>query len=96
MAYGDWSAGDYDYFHDHAFEEIFNALDLEGLSEEEITAAEEAFQAGWLDLETTEDNRYQARLDFADIMGYEIDFSTGAQIDFDWETFRELYDEAGG
>jgi hypothetical protein len=96
LAFADWNDADYTYFHDTVFEEIFNRMDFQDLDDDQIAAAEELFQAGWLDLNASEDYRYEARIDFADIMGYAIDFRTGAPINFDWTTYREAYDGAGG
>lgn len=94
MAFADWSDGDYAFFHDAAFERIFNRMDFEGLEDEDIAYAEELFERGWTDFNIAEETRYEARMDFADLMGYAVDFNTGAPIDFDWESFRELYDAA--
>lgn len=92
MAFSDWNDADYTEFHDAAFEEIFNRLDFRGLDDEDIAFAEELFQEGWLNFNITEADRYGYRMEFANVMGYAVDFKTGAPLDFDWQTFRELYD----
>lgn len=87
MAYADWSDGDYDYFHDQAFERIFNQMDFEGRTDEEIATAEEYFEMGWLDLNMSYEEALAYKEAFYDVTGY------GAE-DFDWREFREVYDEA--
>lgn len=96
VAYADWSAGDYAYFHEDVFQNIFNQMDFSGMSDEEIAEAEELFETGWANFDISEDDRYQARMDFAEIMNYEVDFKTGAPVDFDWSSFRDAYDGANG
>jgi hypothetical protein len=94
MAFADWSSRDFSFFHDMAFSEIFNRSDFRGLDDDDIAYAEELFERGFLNLNISEDDRYEARIDFCDVMGYTIDFRTGAPIDFDWTTYREIYDGA--
>lgn len=89
MSYADWSQEDYNQFHDSAFIEIFNQLDLGYLTNEQVEEAEELFEAGWLNFEISEDERQSYRLDFQNLINYE--FSSE-----DWQTFRELYDETNG
>lgn len=94
MAFADWSNAEFEFFERSALNDIFWQFDFEGLSNEEVGQAQELFERGWLNFNISETDRYEARLDFADIMGYPVDFNTGAPMDFDWDTFRELYDSA--
>jgi hypothetical protein len=89
MAYADWSDEDYQFFHDEAFDLVFNNLDFAYMSEVDIMAAEEMFEQGWLNmhLPSTEINMW--RNAFYNHMNMELNREQ-------WETYRELYDEAGG
>ncbi len=89
MAYEDWSGEDYQSFHDAAFEEIFNRLDFGYFPQEQMEAAEELFETGGLNFDITEVEREQARFDFYNLTNLELDRD-------DWETYRELYDNANG
>lgn len=94
MAFADWSEEEFEFFERSAYNDIFEQFDFEGLSNEEKGEARELFARGWLDFNASETDRYEARLEFADLMGYPVDFNTGAPEDFDWDEFRELYDAA--
>lgn len=94
MAFADWSDEEFEFFERSALNDIFWQYDFENLSNEEVGEAQSLFEKGWLDFNISEVDRYEARLDFADLMGYPIDFRTGAPQDFDWDAFRELYDAA--
>lgn len=89
MAYADWSNEDYERFQEEAFDNIFDNLNLSGLSGNEIDQAAVLFQTGWLNFEIDLATVYAAREDFYDLTNY-------PESEFDWEEFRELYDEAGG
>lgn len=92
MAFADWTNEEFEFFERSAINDIFNQFDFENLSDEEVQDARNAFERGWLDFNGSEEDRYEARLEFADIMGYPVDFSTGAPQDFDWDEFRDIYD----
>jgi hypothetical protein len=94
VAFADWSDADYTYFHDNLFNSLFNYQDFRGMSDDDVAYAEELFERGFTNLNISEEDRYEARIDYCDLMGYTIDFRTGAPIDFDWQTFRETYDGA--
>jgi hypothetical protein len=96
VAFADWSREEFEFFQRSATQDIFYQQDFTGLSNEDVGDAEALFERGWLDFNISEEERYEARLEFADLMGYPVDFRTGAPMDFDWDTFRELYDAAGG
>lgn len=87
MSYRDWSDDDFQEFHDDAFQDIFNEIPgVADLSEDDLTRAEDLFEAGWLtwgayDRDQLEDIREQ----FYDLVGLYSE-------DFDWDSFRELYD----
>lgn len=89
MAYADWAPDDYQYFHDAAFEEIFNHLDFAYMSDDEIAQAEEMFEQGWLNMHLSSEDKLAAREEFYNFTGLELDRDQ-------WETYRELYEEAGG
>lgn len=87
MAYADWSDGDYQTFHDEAFYEIFNELDLAYLSNSQTQLAEELFESGWLNFHLTEFERQVYREMFFNVTRI-------APSNFDWRTYRQLYDDA--
>lgn len=89
MAFEDWSDAEYDHFHDVAFEDVFNKLDLSGLDDDQIAAAEELFEAGWTDFGISKEEAEAMREEFYDLTAY-------GPEDIDWEAYREAYDEAGG
>ena len=95
MAYADWSDEDYQDFHDLAFSEVYDPLiaQLEEIGAvydpSTLDTAEELFEQGWLNMEISEEERETFRGDFYDLM------NIGPE-DFDWEDFREVYDEING
>jgi hypothetical protein len=89
LAYADWSPGDYQSFHDAAFEEIFNRLDFGYFPQEQMERAEELFELGFLNFDITEEERDYYRLQFSNLTNLELERD-------DWETYRELYDQANG
>lgn len=86
MAYDDWSDDQYEGFHDEVFDEVFETLDFEGLTSDDIDRAAELFEQGWLNFEISEEEREAIRQEFYDLTYF-------GPEDIDWETFRELYDE---
>jgi hypothetical protein len=89
LAYADWSANGYEGFHDAAFIEIFNNLDFGYMSDEQVERAEELFEAGWLNLNISEEERRAFRQDFSNFTNYELSSE-------EWEIYRELYDQTNG
>ena len=91
MSFRDWSQDDYREFQQNAYERIFDEIpSVADLSEADVISAEELFEAGWLvwgqySQEQLEDIRDQ----FYDLVGMNSE-------DFDWEAFREDYEEVNG
>ena len=87
MAFADWSNEDYQEFHDESFDLIFNNMDFAYMSETDIAAAEEMFEQGWLNMHLSAAEKNMWRHAFYDHMNMELNSEQ-------WETYRELYDEA--
>lgn len=92
MSFRDWSDADYEQFHDDVFRGIFN--EIEGvyyLPQDEQERAEELFERAFLEGwgEMSKEEREALQDEFYDLVGLAPD-------DFDWDYFREAYDEAGG
>lgn len=88
MSFRDWSDEDYSEFHDAAFEEIFNNIEgISYLDQQDLSDAEALFEAGWLTWggEYSPDEIQAIRDEFYDLVGMYED-------DFDWDSYRELYD----
>lgn len=87
MSSRDWSEDDYQEFRSDAYEQIFNEIpSVADLSEDDIVAAEDLFEAGWLTWGTySQDQLEDIREQFYDLVGLYAE-------DFDWDSFRELYD----
>lgn len=89
MSFRDWDEEEYNDFHDAAFEEIFNNIEsISDLDQSQLREAEALFEAGWLtwDDSYSTDEIYAIRDEFYDLVGM-------YEEDFDWEGFRELYDD---
>jgi hypothetical protein len=92
VSFRDWSDGDYDQFHDQMFTGIFN--EIEGvyyLSPDEQERAEELFERAFLEGwgEVSKGDREAMQDEFYNLVGLAPD-------DFDWDYFRESYDEING
>jgi hypothetical protein len=89
MAFADWSNEDYQYFHDEAFDLIFNNMDFAYMTEVDIAAAEELFEQGWLNMHLPSEEINMWRIAFYNHMNMTLDPN-------EWAIYRELYAEAGG
>jgi hypothetical protein len=91
MSFRNWSEDDYAQFQKDAYERIFDEIpSVADLSEDDIITAEELFAAGWLTWGVYDQNQLEdIRDQFYDLMSMYPD-------DFDWEEFRESYDEING
>lgn len=90
MPFRDWSADDYNEFHDRAFETIFNEIPtIPDLDDDRIERAEVLFEAGWL----TFGQYSKAELDAIRDEFYDTVFIPASM--FDWEEYRDLYSETG-
>lgn len=89
MAWEDWAEENYEYFHDEAFRQVFNSLDFAYMSDDEIAAAEDMFEQGWLNFHLDSDTKMAWRELFQNFTNLELDSEQ-------WATYRELYEEAGG
>lgn len=92
MSFRDWSDSDYERFHDEVFIGIFN--EIEGvyyLSNDQQEYAEELFERAFLDDwgVLSKEEREALQDEFYDLVGL-------APEDFDWQEFRESYDEING
>lgn len=87
MSYRDWSELDGVEFRGLAYSEIFdNIPSVADLSEDDVMEAEELFTAGWLTFGVyDEEQLYDIRDKFYDLVGLSSE-------DFDWESYREIYD----
>lgn len=87
MSARDWSEEDHREFNREAYEQIFDEIpSVADLSEDDVIRAEELFEAGWLTFNTYDaDQLYDIREEFFDLVGLYAE-------DFDWESFREIYD----
>lgn len=88
MSFRDWSEDDYQQFHDDAFANVFNEIPtVPQLDDDELDAAEALFEAGWLTFgEYTLAELEAIRDEFFDMVNITED-------QFDWEEYRELYNE---
>lgn len=88
MAFRDWSDDDYQSFHDAAFQNIFNEIpSVPELDDERLEKAEALFEAGWLTFgEYSKEELDAIRDEF-----YNMVFIQESM--FDWEEYRELYNE---
>lgn len=90
MAFRDWSDADFEYFQDQAYQSVYNEIiSVPYLNEEQDDAARDLFYTGWLDFGASEAEREAAREDFYDAVGIQESM-------FDWDEWRELYDEVNG
>ncbi len=90
MSFRDWSDDTFDWYHDQAYERMFNQIEgVYYLDSEDQQYAEELFETGWLDFYVDPETRDQARIDFFNLVGL------ADESEF-WEEWRELYDEANG
>lgn len=92
VSFRDWSDSEYQSFHDDMFIGIFN--EIEGvyyLSPDQQEYAEELFERAFLGDwgELSRDERDALQDEFYDLVGLVPD-------DFDWDYFREAYDEING
>ncbi len=87
MSYRDWSQEDYSEFVESAEQDLFNQRpELQDLNDQQFFEAEALFQAGWLTFgEYSPEQLYAIRDQFYDLLNIQ-------EQDFDWETYRELYD----
>jgi hypothetical protein len=88
LSFRDWSEGEYEQFHDDAFANIFNEIpSLPYLDDERYDQAEALFEAGWLTFgEYSKEELDAIRDTFYDMVNMPEDM-------FDWEEYRELYNE---
>lgn len=91
MSSRDWSEGDHREFRQNAYERIFDEIpSVADLSEDDVIRAEELFEVGWLTWGVySEEELYDIRDQFFDLVNMYSE-------DFDWEEFRETYDEING
>jgi hypothetical protein len=91
VSFRDWSQDDKDSFDENARERIFDEIpSVADLSEDDVIRAEELFEAGWLTWGVYDEMQlYDIREEFFDLVNMYPD-------DFDWEEFRESYDEING
>lgn len=96
MSFADWSDEDYEEFYDRAFNDVFNHIDLYGLSDQEIGLAQELFEHGWLDFNIVRELADEYKEAFYDLTGYgPEDLTDPRMMDNDvpfWEAFRDAYD----
>lgn len=91
MSFRDWDEADFQEFNQRVYENIFDRIEsIQEMDRDDQIHAEELFEAGWLtwgvyDKDQLEDLRDQ----FYDFVGM-------IPEDFDWEEFRESYDEING
>lgn len=87
MSYRDWSQEDYEEFAESVEMQVFRERpELQDLSDADFYKAEALFEAGWLTFgEYSKDMLDAIRDEFYDLLNIQ-------ERDFDWETYRELYD----
>lgn len=91
MSWRDWSEDDHADFNREMYERIFDEIpSVADLDENDIIRAEELFEAGWLTWGAYDQDQLE------DIRDQFYDLVNMYPEDFDWEEFRESYDEING